>query len=38
MDSSGNVEIETRGKSNIDYAELLVTLREIRKDTLDGSL
>jgi hypothetical protein len=36
MDSSGNVEIETRGKSNIDYVELLVILREIRKDLHNG--
>lgn len=36
MDSSGNVEIETKGKSNIDYAELLVILREIRKDLHNG--
>lgn len=36
MDGSGNVEIETKGKSNIDYGALLEVLREIRKDTLDG--
>ena len=36
MDSSGNVEIETKGKSNIDYDELLVILRAIKEELHDG--